>query len=418
MSRYLPYVDRLAQAQWFERFGFVAFAGAGCLGILLGKAVGLPQLAVTIGAVGIMIIYAAFMWRAIAGRVRADQAGDNLYYLGLLFTLTGLAYAIFTFRPEDKSNTIVEGFGIALATTIVGLMLRVFFNQVRADLVEIEDRARLDLAQAASELKAELEQIVVEMNDFGRQTRQSLSEAVNGVEAGMVTAVKEAGVGLAKLSSTAGEKVTAAFSRLDECSDELVGSTKQASVAIAENAGVVRQLGTAMNAAAGKLAKFAESAERTGQAGEDLATQASEARAVHAAVASTSAELQTQVREVASLLSDMRSTLETNLTAQDERLRELQSAPAMAVEQVGRMLSQLEQRVNDELAMVAAANAQAIQGQISAIRDTLEMLRDHNGQLATELAKSQGYVSNVHSSLVTAVNDLTGHLTNGSPVRQ
>jgi hypothetical protein len=358
------------------------------------------------------------MWRAIAGRVRADQAGDNLYYLGLLFTLTGLAYAIFTFKPESQSNTIVEGFGIALATTIFGLTLRVFFNQVRADLVEIEDRARLDLAQAAAELKSELNQIVIEMNDFGRQTRQSLAEAVNGVEAGMVKSVREAGAGLAKLSTKAEEKVTAAFSRLDECAEELLGSTTQASTAIAENASAVRDLGKSLTVAASKLGAFAENADRTAEVSEKLASHAVEAREIQQSVAGASSEMQAQVREASSLLSQMRVGLEESLVAQNKRLKALQDAPTMAAEQVGQLLGSLERRVNEELTKVAATSAEAVQGEVAAVREAIATLREYNGQLAVELAKSQGYVSNVHSSLVSAVDELTSHVTNGGQSRQ
>jgi hypothetical protein len=407
----VPYIDRLAQTQWFERFGFVAVAIAGCIGIVLGKLLGVPALAVTGGAVAIMLLYAAVMWRAMAGRIRADQAGDNLYYLGLLYTLSGLAYAIFTFRPENSSNSIVEGFGIALATTIFGLMLRVFFNQVRADLVEIEERARMDLAQAALELKAELNQIVVEMNDFGRQTRQSLAEAVRGVEAGMVNSVKQAGDGLAKLSVKAEEKVSKAFSQLDACADELVGSTQEASAAIADNAVKVRDLSETLASATAKLAAFAEASESTRETAAHLVEQIETARTIQAAVAETGGELRTQAETVAELLMQMRATVESSSAAQDARLRELQAAPAFAAESISKMMAELQQRMQAELSTMAAVNAEAIQGQLSALRDAVTTLREYNGGLAGELEKSRGYVSSVHGSLVNMVDELTRQVT-------
>jgi hypothetical protein len=413
----IPYIDRLAQAQWFERFGFVAFAIFGCLGIIVGKVVGLPALAVTGAAVAIMVVYATIMWRAIAGRVRADQAGDNLYYMGLLFTLTGLAYAIFTFDPENHSNAIVEGFGIALATTIFGLMLRVFFNQVRADLVEIEDRARMDLAEAANELKAELKQIVIEMNDFGRQTRQSLGEAVSGVEHGMITTVKEAGAGLAKLSSKAEEKVTAAFSSLETCANELIGSTKEASTAIAETAKAVRDNGKALDAAAAKLSTFADNAERTAGTSERIAEQAEQARSTQQSVAATADEMRTQIESVTALLTNVRASLESAVARQDERLSALEKAPTLAAEQVAKLLSDLETRVRSEMERVAAANAEAVKGQLAALETAVGTMREYNGALADELTKAKGYTSKVQANLVAAVDNLTDHL-DGGPSRQ
>jgi hypothetical protein len=411
---YIPYIDRLAQAQWFERFGFVAVALAGCIGIIAGKLLGLPALAVTGGAVAVMVIYAGLMWRAIAGRVRADQAGDNLYYLGLLFTLTGLAHAIFTFDPENHSTAIVEGFGIALATTIFGLMLRVFFNQVRVDLVEIEDRARKDLAEAAAELKAELKQIVVEMNDFGRQTRQSLAEAVSGVEHGMIATVKEAGAGLAKLSSKAEEKVTAAFSSLETCTDELVGSTKEASAAIAENAKTLRGSVKAFDTAAAKLGTLAENAERTAATSQRLVEEAEQARSTQQSVAATAAELQKQVETVSSLLSDVRASLEAAVARQDERLSKLENAPVLAAEQVTKLIAGLERRIGAEIANVAEANSQAVQAQVASLEAAVATMREHNGALANELSTARGYTSKVQATLVTAVDELTNRLNGGT----
>lgn len=413
----LPYIDRLAQTQWFERFGFIAVALGGCIAIVLGKVIGVPSLVVTGVAVAIMLVYAAIMWRAIAGRVRADQAGDNLYYLGLLYTLSGLAYAIFTFRPEASSNAIVEGFGIALATTIVGLMLRVFFNQVRADLVEIEERARMDLAQAALELKAELNQVVVEMNDFGRQTRQSLAEAVSGVEAGMINSVKQAGDRLAKLTVTADEKVTLAFARLEDCADELVGSTKEASGAIAENAATVRDLSKTLAGASPNLTAFADATERTSAAAAAIPEQVESARRVQDAAAATGSELRTQVETVAALLSAMRTTIENSLATQEQRLKDLERAPMLAAEQVTRMLTDLQEQVQRDIAASAAANSDVINGQVEAVKNAVASLLELNGQLAAEVAKSQAHVATFHGGLVTVVQDLATHV-NGSSARQ
>lgn len=404
--RPIPYIDRLAQAQWFERFGFVTVAMIGCVAIIAGKLANLPSLVVTGGAVVTMIVYAAILWRSIAGRVRADQAGDNLYYLGLLYTLTGLAYAIFTFRPEASSNSIVEGFGIALATTILGLMLRVFFNQVRADLVEVEERARMDLSQAALELKSELNQITVEMNHFGRQTRQSLAEAVKGIEAGMINTIKEAGAGLAKLSAKTEKNVTTAFTRLEQSTLELGAKTEKASDAIGTNAAAAVDFGRALELASVQIRNFAEASGKARDIGSELAQQVEAARTTQTAMSSTSVALQAQVQQVSDLLSAMGTAIENSLSAQDERLKELQKAPTMAAEQVGRLLAELHERMQSELSKFAATNAEAIQAQLSALREAVSTLREHNGELAAELQKSRGYTTTVHSSLVSMVDEL------------
>src|SRR5690606_24981634 len=101
----------------------------------------------------------------------------------LVYTLASLSHAIFTFNPDDAAGTIVQGFGVALATTILGLVLRVFFNQGRPELENIEQQVRLEFMQATAELKSELAAVVQNLNDTSRQLQQSLREIHSSAEA-------------------------------------------------------------------------------------------------------------------------------------------------------------------------------------------------------------------------------------------
>ncbi len=418
----IPYIDRLAKAQWFERWGFIIFAVVGCVGIVVSK-VALDatnptnSLIVSGGAVAVMLLYAFIVWRAMKGRIRADQAGDNLYYLGLLYTLSGLAYAIFTFRPGAKSDSIVEGFGIALATTIAGLMLRVFFNQVRADLVEIEDRARIELTEAATALKSELNQIVVEMNDFGRLTRQSLKEAVDGVEAGMINTIKEAGTKLAKMSTTAEEKVLEAFGRLDGCADELVGSTKEVSAAISEHAAAAKKASLALEKASTKADTLAEATERLDTFTAKVAEQAEKTSGIQTSIASTAMTLSQQTQALAGLVGQMTASIQGVGEAYDRRLAQLEQMPTASAEKVSGLLNQIEARANEQLAVAAAAGKEAVQAHVQALREAVATMTRLNESLAAELQKTQGYQTRVQDGIVRAVDQLTDHVNGNGNAR-
>ena len=83
-----------------------------------------------------MVLYALLVVCMPRLRVRMDQAGDNSYYLGLLFTLTSMAFALYDFRAMTQGGAsssgvqqIVANFGIALSTTIVGILLRVVLHR-------------------------------------------------------------------------------------------------------------------------------------------------------------------------------------------------------------------------------------------------------------------------------------------------
>jgi ElaB/YqjD/DUF883 family membrane-anchored ribosome-binding protein len=160
-------------------FFAVVVVGAGY--IVFSKLNGLSALQVTLVPVLIMIAYACALGLARLFRLRDDQSGDNLYYMGFLFTLTSLAVSLYQFSSEGSAEQIVQNFGIAIGSTIAGITLRIFFNQMRRDPVEVEHTARLELANASRKVRRELDSTVIEFGSFRRATQQSITDAVDGL---------------------------------------------------------------------------------------------------------------------------------------------------------------------------------------------------------------------------------------------
>lgn len=161
---------------------FFAVVLAGAAYIVVAKLRDEPAVFVTLVPVCIMVAYALLLGFARFFRLRDDQSGDNLYYMGFLFTLTSLAVSLYQFRTDQgAADQIVQNFGIAIASTIAGIALRVFFNQMRRDPIEVEQTARLELADAARKVKRELESTALEFSHFRRMTQQSLAEAVEEI---------------------------------------------------------------------------------------------------------------------------------------------------------------------------------------------------------------------------------------------
>lgn len=158
------------------------------------KQAGVGQIGVTAVPCGLLVLYAVIVKFLPYFRLREDQAGDNCYYLGFLFTLFSLSLALIAFVEAGGTEEIVEDFGIALSSTIIGLALRVMFNQMRQDPVDIEREARAELAQAAQRLRASLDQSVVEMNSFSRSTQQSIVDGLEELD-GKVAMVLERSLG-------------------------------------------------------------------------------------------------------------------------------------------------------------------------------------------------------------------------------
>ncbi len=116
-------------------------------------------------------------------RLRDDQTGDNLYYMGFLFTLTSLGVALYQFSSEGSAEQIVRAFGVAIASTIAGIAFRVLFAQMRRDPIEVERNARVELAEAARRVRRELDATVIELSNFRRHTIQTLDDGFRDVRA-------------------------------------------------------------------------------------------------------------------------------------------------------------------------------------------------------------------------------------------
>jgi len=145
--------------------------------IIVSKLNDFGAFAVTTVPVLIMIGYGVLLGARLF-RLRDDQAGDNLYYMGFLFTLTSLAVSLYQFSAAGSAEQIVQNFGIAIASTIAGITLRILFNQMRRDPVEVEAIARLELAEASRRVRRELESAILEFGYFRRMTQQSIGDAL------------------------------------------------------------------------------------------------------------------------------------------------------------------------------------------------------------------------------------------------
>jgi methyl-accepting chemotaxis protein len=137
---------------------FAAVFLIGGAAIVLSKLLKLHTAVPVVGAVVSLITYAVLVIRVDKFRLREDRAGDNAYYLGFLFTLTSLSYALWAFQVggEGAVRDVIGNFALALVSTIIGLAIRVWFQQLRDDPVEFEHEARLSLAEAAVEVRRQL----------------------------------------------------------------------------------------------------------------------------------------------------------------------------------------------------------------------------------------------------------------------
>lgn len=170
---------------WYTAGIFSLFVLVGCGFIIAAKLDRYSALVVTATPVVVMLVYAVVVKAIRFLRIRDDQAGDNLYYMGFLFTLTSLGVSLYQFSADGAAEEIVRNFGVAIGSTIAGVALRVIFNQMRRDPVEVEHAARLELSEAARKVRRELDKTVVELSHFRRSSHQAISEGFEEVRRGM-----------------------------------------------------------------------------------------------------------------------------------------------------------------------------------------------------------------------------------------
>ena len=174
-----------------DHSSLLLFLGAFVLGlgiIVVCKLLHAPALVLTLLVAALVVGYGISVARIPRLQFRLDQAGDNAYYLGLLFTLTSMAWALYAVSQGVSSDTglesthsaaeqIIGDFGVALGSTIAGILTRVVLHQMRVDPADVERAARMELSLAAQRMRSELESITSSLGEFHEQVRQRSEDA-------------------------------------------------------------------------------------------------------------------------------------------------------------------------------------------------------------------------------------------------
>jgi ABC-type transporter Mla subunit MlaD len=135
--------------------------------------------------------------------------------------------SLYQFSSAGSAEQIVQNFGIAIASTISGIALRILFNQMRRDPVEVEATARLELAEASRRVKRELESAILEFGYFRRTTQQSIGDAMDEVRESMDKVRGLFAGEVERLAAAAGQPLEATSKRSADTLDHLNERTVQ-----------------------------------------------------------------------------------------------------------------------------------------------------------------------------------------------
>ena len=126
-----------------------------------------------------------------------------LYGFSLNSRIIGFALYEFSSDPDEEfGREILADFGIALSTTILGLIFRVYFSQFRLPAEELRQTAEDELASTVRRLKIQLDTSINSFERFGDQIQGSIEESLKSTTISYQEYLNQA---LEKFSSNAQE---------------------------------------------------------------------------------------------------------------------------------------------------------------------------------------------------------------------
>ena len=113
--------------------------------------------------IAVMAFYIFFIYKNKNLSISKEQKADSCYYLGFILTLIAMINTLITLDVENIGsifNTVVRDFGLALVTTIVGLVARIIWLQLESsNAFDGEETIREKLIAEAQELETQTQRI-------------------------------------------------------------------------------------------------------------------------------------------------------------------------------------------------------------------------------------------------------------------
>jgi len=376
-----------------NRLDILVFVGSffgGLVVYFVLRQLGVPQRFVTTSIIGVMLVYAAIVAIVPRLRVRLDQAGDNAYYLGLLFTLSSMAVALYEFggtqigsptAAADGSGArqIIGNFGIALATTITGIFLRVFLHQMRVDPADVESMTRIELAEAAKRVKATLDSVSVEMgrllDEMRQRTGDQLAHLVEAAVTTLVDFTSRVTTATKELTEATSAAHTEAVTKVSDVTRKLLEIANEAEAAVSR----LRQVEPPPLKLATRLEKVSDALHKVAGETERVGERLADAGEVSGKVSQTLADAATKLVGAS----------ETSIQLQQDALKQIGEAASgvkEVLEAVGRTLEEDRRR--------------------------LGTLEEQNKKAAQAALESQEAAKRVLDSLVKMTRGLTEFINN------
>ena len=227
------------EAQREYRDAWMIALGLGCAIIGFGNLIGIGAWWLALAAAAWMVLYGVFIARTVDDAdVTSDTKGESIYYLGLLFTFAAMVAALITFDwgapGSDGSGTTgtIRNFGIALLTTIVGLVGRVWFTMSQESAGDIVDTTRSVLEETVSQMKESLDRARDDLDIMAHKFRDSsaglgeLAEIISEGTRNTAGVIAEGTRQTAELIAEGKRRAADTYDALDAYSVQITGAAR------------------------------------------------------------------------------------------------------------------------------------------------------------------------------------------------
>lgn len=122
--------------------------------------------------IGIMLYYSYTINKDTSDILSIEQKADSVYYMGFILTLVAMTSSLIAlaYDEELRFNAIVINFGLALATTILGLAIRIMWLQLSSQsLADAESILKEKIVKRSQDLAEQTENVVGSMTALSNQ---------------------------------------------------------------------------------------------------------------------------------------------------------------------------------------------------------------------------------------------------------
>ena len=234
-SRFKSRVDYLSDQYAF----FIAlFVGALIIAIFRWLTTFSPPGVVAIILIIIIALYTCYVIYYTSGRsgISLDRAGDNAYYLGLLFTLITLIFSLLKMRFHDSTfaDDLLYDFGIALISTIAGIIARAWIQHSHNDPTDIETQAAHDLNRASEELRASLSTVIFNVEQASLKAVSAMNRTSQATDVAVQEMLNHTRKTLEESAKANAELFSSLSHKIDETVHDFLDQTNLASEGMKE----------------------------------------------------------------------------------------------------------------------------------------------------------------------------------------